>query len=345
MRIADSFVRASSERRADEAAFAHSREIEHLMRERETGTLALARSLAEHPELGLGGLVQLANWRLEHGLDRPGLTDSSGRRCTGCLVLLDVETLPVPWRRSTEDPESGETLVEAVTPRLRPECASAAVLLPTPASSGNDAPARLWCHPSMVSDLDPETPVRTLPLLDPDDVRALDRFVDASSAFDLTSLDPICDWALSARYGLAGDDRDMCALLAETGALSMAAEELSRRVDAASARLRDIVRRLDLAVGAKPTALAVPRRHRQPEAEGRKAVLSLEGVLGGRDSALSSSNEARAHAGAPAAGEGGQGPVAGRPQAPVAASSSELFGQVDASLERAEKRPRGLFGR
>ena len=80
MGMASDFLGAARLDQAQRDADGIEIEMGGLMRDRDTGLVALLESLAEHPELGIRDLVNLARWRLDEGLVRDGLVDPVQRK-------------------------------------------------------------------------------------------------------------------------------------------------------------------------------------------------------------------------------------------------------------------------
>lgn len=346
MGMASDFLGAARLAQAQRDADGLEVEMDGLMRDHETGLLALLESLAEHPELGIRDLVNLARWRLDEGLDRDGLADpSNGRPCVGCVTLMSLDEVGRPWCRAGTDPESGQPVSEMVTPSLLPgksgDCVTLPSLLEAEVAKGARARARAsyqFVHPSMVRNLDPDARLLSLPLLDVEDGGALRRFVDATSSVDLGALSGTADWALSRRYGLSGTREEMfkAALGSELSCLGV--HELATRVEVAAMELRRIVAIADQSLDEKPTPLGARRTVGRADRRGDREKWQRRRETRVGDSA----REARY--GSQTAKRTPEKNATPSPEKQVAASTAEVFAQVDGALKKREKSQSGIFG-
>lgn len=346
MGIASDFLGAARLDQAQRDADGLEVEMGGLMRDHETGLLALLESLAEHPELGIRDLVNLARWRLDDGLDRDGLADpSNGRPCVGCVTLMSLDEIGRAWCRAGTDPESGQPVSEMVTPSLLPgksgDCVTLPGLLEAEIAKGARAGARAshqFVHPSMVRNLDPDTRLLTLPLLDVEDGGAMRRFVDATSSVDLGALSEAADWALSRRYGLSGTREEMFETILRSELYGLDVHELAARVEVAAMELRRIVAIADQSLDEKPTPLGARRT------AGRVGKRGDRERGDGRSEKKPRRREARIGSD-PQQGKGTEGKTAPpQPEKRVAASTAEVFAQVDGALKKREQTQSTLFG-
>lgn len=346
MGMASDFLGAARLAQAKRDADGLEVEMGGLMRDHETGLLALLESLAEHPELGIRDLVNLARWRLDEGLDRDGLADpSNGRPCVGCVTLMSLDEVGRPWCRAGMDPESGQPVSEMVTPSLLPgksgDCVTLPGLLEAEVAKGARARARAshqFVHPSMVRNLDPDTRLPTLPLLDVEDGGAMRRFIDATSSVDLGALSETADWALSRRYGLSGTREEMFETALRSELLGLDVHELATRVEVAAMELRRVVAIADKSLDENPIPL------------GTRGTAGRVGRGGdrergnGRGEKKPHRREARID-GDPQQGKGTMEKNATpSPEKQVAASTAEVFAQVDGALKKREQSQSGIFG-
>lgn len=346
MGMASDFLGAARLDQAQRDADGLEVEMGGLMRDRKTGLFALLESLAEHPELGIRDLVNLARWRLDEGLDRYGLTDpSNGRSCVGCVTLIPLDEVGSPWSRQTTDPESGQPVSEEVTPSIitgkSGDCVTLPGLLETEAARDDRARARVshqFVHPSMVRNLDPDTRLLTLPLLDVEDGGALRRFVDATSSVDLGALSEAADWALSRRYGLSGTREEMVETILRSELYGLDVHELAARVEVAAMELRRVVAIADQSLDEKPiplgtrgTAGRVGRRGDRERGDGRREKKPRR-----REARIGSDPQQGKRTG------GNTTPP--QPEKQVAASTAEVFAQVDGALKKREQTQSTLFG-
>lgn len=346
MGMASDFLGAARLAQAKRDADGLEVEMGGLMRDRKTGLLALLESLAEHPELGIRDLVNLARWRLDEGLDRNGLADpSNGRSCVGCVTLIPLVEVGSPWSRQTTDPESGQPVSEEVTPSALQGKSVDYVALPglleaevTKGSRSKTQMSHQFLHPSMVRNLDPDMRLLTLPLLDVEDGGALRRFLDATSSVDLGALSEAADWALSRRYGLSGTREEMFETILRSELYGLDVHELAARVEVAAMELRRIVAIADQSLDEKPTPLGARRT------AGRVGRRGDRERGDGRSEKKPRRREARIGSD-PHQGKGTEGKTAPpQPEKQVAASTAEVFAQVDGALKKREQTQSTLFG-
>lgn len=346
MGMASDFLGAARLDQAQRDADGLEVEMGGLMRDRKTGLFALLESLAEHPELGIRDLVNLARWRLDEGLDRDSLVDpSNGRSCVGCVTLIPLNEVGSPWSRQTTDPESGQPVSEEVTPSIitgkSGDCVTLPGLLETEAARDDKARARAphqFVHPSMVRNLDPDTRLLALPLLDVEDGGALRRFVDATSSVDLGAVSEAADWALSRRYGLSGTREEMVKTILRSELYGLDVHELAARVEVAAMELRRIVAIADQSLDEKPTPLGARRT------AGRVGRRGDRERVDDRSETKPRRRETRIGSD-PQQGKGTEGKTAPpQPEKQVAASTAEVFAQVDGALKKREQTQSTLFG-
>lgn len=346
MGMASDFLGAARLDQAQRDADGIEIEMGGLMRDRDTGLVALLESLAEHPELGIRDLVNLARWRLDEGLDRDGLVDpSNGRACMGCVTLIPLDEVETKWARETTDPESGQPVHEEVTPSVLQgksvDCVAFPGLLEAEVTKGARARARVsyqFVHPSMIRNLDPDARLLALPLLDVEDGGALRRFVDATSSVDLGALSVTADWALSRRYGLSGTREEMFKVALGSELSCLGVHELATRVEVAAMELRRIVAIADQSLDEKPTPLGARRTVGRADRRGDREKWQRRRETRVGDSAREARDGSRTAKGTP------EKNATPSPEKQVAASTAEVFAQVDGALKKREQSQSGIFG-